>query len=435
MIASLAIAAGPRGRRWVATATATSARNVRLAVKSAVTALLLGGLAAVLGLGLLVSLAPLTGSDAMAYHFDAPPLYARAGHMFPMFGLVHSFFIGSGHLLILLGMVLGSDQLGVALCYAGGLLTALAAYALARKWLPRDNSLFAAFLFLITPMTFWQMNVAGAPDLWGAFFATTALLSFVRWLEDRLRGTLVLCALLAGLAASVKYTGWSVPIVLGTLVAFYSRGSPATIGAFVSGALLAGAWRYVLNVIWTGDPVFPYLSWLLGSSEFNAYAYQAVVLDTRAPGYQLSLQGLLLYAFNMVVDGNRFGAGQLFGPLVLSLAPAALRCRHPRHWNALLLFSAGVFILNATTTQMARFLLPIYPAVLVLVIGSLHQLASMPWQTVVVRADHAAVGLFVSFPLLFVVTYASDFLPVAVGMENREQFLRVGWHRLMVWQS
>ena len=64
-------------------------------------------LASLTGLILLVeglaAMAPLTGSDALHYHFTTPLLILKLG-FHPDFFLSHSFFCGQSHLLILLGL-------------------------------------------------------------------------------------------------------------------------------------------------------------------------------------------------------------------------------------------------------------------------------------------------------------------------------------------
>jgi len=63
--------------------------------------------------------APLTGSDAMQYHFTIPML-ELGKHFEPIFWISNSFFLGEGHLLISLGMALGSDRISLGLIYLGG---------------------------------------------------------------------------------------------------------------------------------------------------------------------------------------------------------------------------------------------------------------------------------------------------------------------------
>ena len=77
---------------------------------------LLAILALVLFFEGLASVAPLTGSDALHYHFASPLLVLRYG-FHPDFFLSHSFLTGQGHLLILAGLAAGTDRLALALLF------------------------------------------------------------------------------------------------------------------------------------------------------------------------------------------------------------------------------------------------------------------------------------------------------------------------------
>ena len=129
-----------------------------------------------LGLEALLSTAPLTGSDAMAYHFTVPLLQIGRPEQ-PIFWLTTSFYIGLGHELIALGLVLGGDRLALLLIFFGGCLTAAALFQMARKWMPVEWALAAALTFLMTPMVFWQISTAGSPDIWMGFYTVLAALA------------------------------------------------------------------------------------------------------------------------------------------------------------------------------------------------------------------------------------------------------------------
>ena len=59
-------------------------------------------IALTLSLEALLAMAPLTGSDAMHYHFTAP-LLEQGKPLAPIFWLMQSFYVGQAHLLISLG--------------------------------------------------------------------------------------------------------------------------------------------------------------------------------------------------------------------------------------------------------------------------------------------------------------------------------------------
>jgi len=67
----------------------------------------------------LTSLPPLTGSDALHYHFTTQKLILEHG-FHPDFSISHSFLCGQHHLLILFGLALGSEQLAMGLIFLAG---------------------------------------------------------------------------------------------------------------------------------------------------------------------------------------------------------------------------------------------------------------------------------------------------------------------------
>lgn len=95
--------------------------------------LLYASIGTVAGLEALCAVAPLTGSDALHYHFAAPLLSLRAGYQ-PNFFLPHSFLTGQNHLFILTGLAFGSEKFALGLLFLGGVLAAAASFCLAKQW-------------------------------------------------------------------------------------------------------------------------------------------------------------------------------------------------------------------------------------------------------------------------------------------------------------
>src|SRR5882724_542900 len=133
-------------------------------------------IAAVLMLDSLMAMAPLTGSDALHYHFTVPALWLHGGFR-PLYDIITSFGTGQSHMLIAVGMALGSDHISLGLIFLGGLFSAAALYSLARNWMPLERGLIATLVFLLSPIAFWQMTVAGAADIWIMYYATVAVLA------------------------------------------------------------------------------------------------------------------------------------------------------------------------------------------------------------------------------------------------------------------
>jgi hypothetical protein len=383
----------------------------------------------------LLAMAPVTGSDAMHYHFTVPLL--EQGHgLVPIFWLTHSFFIGQGHLLISLGMVLGSDRVALGLLYLGGVLATGAVLALSKQLMPIHWAWIATLAFAATPMVFWQTSTSGSPDLWMAFFIPLAALAAARgpiaatlpakldsgvgWNSDR---WWLLAGWFAGAAAGVKYTGWVIPLALVMYVLVTRRSLKVAVGAAVA-SLATGVWPLARNWVWTGDPVFPFLSTRLAPKLANGYGLAAITSVTSTEGFGRDAWHLLKFPFALVIEGGAYGLGQYFGPLVLAFAPLLIWSRWEKPAaRVAALFWAVTFVSILLANQMGRFLLPVYPLALALVFSGVGATAERGWR-VVTAGCGTTVVLFLLFSAGADTMYSKTFLPVVLGRETAEAFLR-----------
>ena len=141
-------------------------------------------IALTLSLEALLAMAPLTGSDAMHYHFTAP-LLEQGKPLAPIFWLMQSFYAGQAHLLISLGLALGSDRISLGLVYLGGLLGAAALFAISRQLMPLRWAWITVLVFISAPIVYWQTSTSGSPDMWMAFFVTISALAASRAVADQ----------------------------------------------------------------------------------------------------------------------------------------------------------------------------------------------------------------------------------------------------------
>ncbi len=380
-----------------------------------------GAVAICLAVDFLLAMAPLTGSDAMHYHFTVPLLDSQGTPM-PALWLTHSFFTGTGHTLISLGLALGSDRIALGFIFLGGGLTAGALFVFARRLMPEKWAWLATLAFLLTPMTYWQMTTSGSPDIWMAFFTLLAILAAARGVETDVTRWFVLPGLFAGAVAGVKYTGWIIPAVIAAGCLLQTR-SWKKLAAVVFSSLPLGILPLVRNAWMTGDPVFPFLARWFAPGHLNAYAAAAIVADTRSAGFHRSLGDLLAFPFTLVWNGGAYGVGHYLGPLVLAFAPLLLLV--PRK-EFLVRLAAAVwlimFLANALTTQMGRFLLPVYPLALVLVFAGVAEAEKRGWRIATI-ASSCALVVFLLFGSCSEALYARDFLPVVFGRETKGAFL------------
>lgn len=369
----------------------------------------------------LTAMAPLTGSDAMQYHFATA--LAAPGSRSPLrFDILNSFYTGEGHGLIAFGLVLGSNRIALGLLCAGALLTAAMLFLIARRLMSSPWAWACAVAFLLTPMVLWQGSVSGAPDIWMGFFCGLAVLALVHALESRRTGWFVLAGVFAGAVGGAKYTGWFA--VAGfVLMTWVETRSAKRMFLFGTCALLAGSLPLLRNFVATGDPFFPFLIQMFGGHPVPSYTFSAIAKDVKSPLYGLSLPHLLAFPFQVTLDGRMYGYGQLFGPLVLSFVPLLLFVP----WRKTLARVAGavgltVFAGIAVLSQYGRFLLPVYPLALVLAIAGAYEAARRGWRLVRVGCV-ATLAFFLLFSVGADLVYARDFLPVAIGRQSRKVFL------------
>jgi hypothetical protein len=332
----------------------------------------------VLSVEFLTSLAPLTGSDALHYHFTTQKLILEYGFR-PEFSISHSFLCGQHHLLILFGLALGSEQLAMGLLFLGGVLTASALGCLAYRLASRRIALVITLLFLLTPVVFWQFSSSGAPDIWMAFYACATVLVLC---QNTLSGTwrqALLAGLLTGGIAGAKYTGCIIAAGLAAAITIEYRSVRCT-SLLCTGSLFTGCWPYLRNFVWTGDPVFPFLTRALFPDRVNLFALEALLADTGASRAGHFGQ-LIPFLFFAGTHQNSLGFWDFFGPIIFAFAPLLIPAFLDfRRWRA----PAVVWCISALgefyASGLPRFLLPVFPLALACIAAGIDSCELKGWK-------------------------------------------------------
>jgi hypothetical protein len=358
----------------------------------------------------------------MHYHFNTP-LLEMAGPLRPRFDFTHSFLTGLAHLLISFGMALGSDRVALGLICLGGLLTAATLFVIARSLSSDGWAVLAAATFLVTPMVFWQITTSGSPDIWMGFYLGIAIIAANRAFDANDARLAVLAGFFAGSAAGVKYTGWVVPLAVCAYLFVHFRPRTTAIWAAFA-ALLAGCPPMARNVVWTRDPFFPFLTRWLDPKHVDNFALNFLIGNTRSAAFSRAPLHLLSFPFSLTVHGEDYGLGQYFGPAILAFAPLLFFVPWKNHLARLATFVWMLALLaNALTAQMGRFLLPVYGIAVAIVFSGLYGVSKREYRAVVYGCL-ATLALFGAFAFGSDLLYAKDFLPVTLGLESRDAFLR-----------
>ena len=419
IILAMAVLAGVE--RKIFRALFRAARDFFASVKkSRLCSALVIAIVGVLTLGVFMSMAPLTGSDALHYHFTIPSLWLHGGFK-PIYGIINSFGTGQAHMLIALGLAFGSDQLATGIIFLGGLFSAAALYVLARHWMPLERSLTVTLVFLLSPIAFWQMTVAGAPDIWAMFYATLAVLAAARCITLRSARWAALAGFLAGAAAGSKYPAWIIPVTLAIIFLVECRSFwlpiVSSLAAFVSGLA-----PLIRNVVWTGNPFFPYASNLFPPHKMNAFTLAQTLADTHKAGTP-GFIGWAEFPFRMVLDGANYGVGHYFGPIILAFAPLLLMAYRPTPlFRVAAWVWAAMFLGIQSSSQMSRFLLPVFGIALAVTFAGVESVSKIG-RPLIRLTCNATVVIFLLLGAAAFAAYGKDFLPVSVGLESREHFL------------
>ena len=220
-----------------------------------------------LGIGILSAvqaLSPAWDYDGLMYHLQAPRLFLDAGRLIPLPEIWQANGPLQIEMLYVAALALGSEPTArlTHLTLAG--LIVLATFILGREQLGETGGWLAAAVMLGIPI-FPIWGTLAYSDMGWALFESLALLILLRWSRTQQQGWLVLAGLFAGLAAGSKYLGLAglgAGVCL-VLLASWRSGFKAVMracAAFALPALVALAPWYLKNVLWLGDPVYPFLS-------------------------------------------------------------------------------------------------------------------------------------------------------------------------------
>ncbi|MEE8524351.1 MAG: glycosyltransferase family 39 protein, partial [Thermoanaerobaculia bacterium] len=315
---------------------------------------------------LLLPFYPPTVPDSTVYHLplakafleEHQPTYVESLR-FPVFPLL-------SETLFATAMDLTSD-VGAQLVHClQMLLTALLMVAWGRRLCSRRGGLWAAALWLGTPLVVW-IGAAAYVDLGLALFVTAAIFTWEIRVPGDPRG-LWMTGAFAGFAAGTKYLGLLFVAGLGllALIEAIRHRRPAVFAAVAAAAVVALAPWYGWIYSETGNPVFPFYSQLFGDSELQTAIDRGRTAASELKRIATAAVDLLRVPWDAVFRRQVFGHQAPSSPLLVLLLPTAglLAWRRP-DTRRLLCWVAAYGLFWAITVRDLRFLLPVLPALAV----------------------------------------------------------------------
>jgi hypothetical protein len=382
--------------------------------------LALGGLLiAYAVLGAVATSAPISSPDALLYHAADPARFVEAGRIFEVPSNSSSYEPFSVEMLVLDGFLLWDSVQGAFAPFLLALVAAAAVAGATERLAGRAVALLAATVFFAQPLMLWEETSTFIESGLACAVALAGwnLLRFRRHGEE---AALVLAGVFAGAAAGMKYLGliavMAVTVAAG--IALRPRLTRARVLAFAVPAIVVALVWYVKNAILTGNPVYPHLF-----GGLNASAAAELNATTASFGAGHSVVDFLLLPVRLLGDGEAFDGGEFLSPLFVAFVPFALLVPAPRRVRLAVVVGIAVYVLAwFVTTQQARFLVPLLPALAVLAAFGILALAARGRAARIVAVATTAAALLAGLGIS--VVYAAQFVPVAVGHESKEHFLR-----------
>lgn len=324
------------------------------------------------------TLVPPVFFDSLVYHLAIPKLYVlhHAIVYYP-----YNFFSNfpfTLEMLYTLGLLLQGSILVKCLNYVIHLLLLAGLYSFVRTYLNHRIALISVTIFYTVPwvgITSFLLYV----DIGLGCYFWFATYAFINWVTRKENGWIVLCGIFTGVMLGIKYLAAHSALILGISILVFltwkhvaAKGSgPQEEGLvlrvwhlyrpifhFALPAFLVGSPWYIKNLIWTGNPVYPFL---FGGREWDMTRMQRYV--EKFHDYTGTVHGSLWSFFRLPWDlvfhpGYNISLGLIF----LVFLPLLLFVKRVPPLIKYLLGVSLLFIVGwVSSSQQSRFLIPILP--------------------------------------------------------------------------
>jgi hypothetical protein len=407
------------------------------------------------GLALILALAPPVETDALVYHLAIPKAYLENHGIINLPNSMYSFFPLLFEMVFLFAMTFGVESLP-ALCGLGMtflLLLGLGIYF--HQYVSPRLAWFVPVLFFSTP-TFFEISASAYIDLALAGFIFFTFYAWDRWRETRLPFWFFYMALFAGAAWATKLTGLIVLplVVLGIALEGRKDNNPARVLKHIvifSGIvfLFMAPW-WIRNYQYSGNPFLPLLMQFLGGEDrVNWDPNRAMMFNNYVKffGMGRGLWDLLLLPYNLTFhaqpDTLRFDGqiGIAFFMLIPALIVGAWKPR-PARWIALSVCFSVLICFWFVYFQYVRFLAPAFTALALLCVAGLEKVTrpkpekgSPPLWLGQILLGVMACGVLFNLYLIWDIWQKKAPGQYVVGKETRDQYLARNIPRYPMYQA
>jgi 4-amino-4-deoxy-L-arabinose transferase-like glycosyltransferase len=277
---------------------------------------------AAFGLAFLMSLVPPADDfDALFYHLTVPAWWLRDGGLTRV-ALPHYWYPQMVEGSFVWALALGVDTAAHLIHLFWFLLSALLLWHWARQLWGGAIAWDALLILLTMPSLLWLASWAYT-DYALTFTGIGTLYSLWKWKNSGDTRWLLIGGVMAGMALSVKYTGFVIPLTGAVLVISWEREIlPRFKNTFYfSGiALLVASPWYIRNWVWMENPIYPFV---FGGPFWDTFLAQAYAAAGTGIGFDLGQLLILPLTATLGTRDMNFFDGRI-GPFLLILFPLAV---------------------------------------------------------------------------------------------------------------
>jgi hypothetical protein len=330
--------------------------------------------------GLLLTLTPEIGKDALIYHLAVPKIFLKHHGFTFIQGNIFSNYPLHSEMLFLIGLFLQGDILAKGIHFLMLLFILLGMGQFIRyRMKGHDYPALSLLIFCTIPSVFLVSHMA-YNDLFTTFYSMAAVFAFINWFDRPEKRWLILSGVFTGLALAGKYTALFLPF-LGCLgILWAARHHRIRLDAALRLLLLygfmvaiVGSPFYIKNWIVTDNPVYPFLYGFFGGRGWEPQQAQFYDYFVQSLGMGRTFLDYILLPWNLSflakMDSPIFDG--MIGPIFILTLPFAFMIRKSSMALKIMgIYCVFMFLFWASAAQQIRYLIPVFPF-LAIITGSI----------------------------------------------------------------
>jgi tetratricopeptide (TPR) repeat protein len=335
-------------------------------------------------LNFIMSFTPELFYDSLVYHLGASNYYVIKHRICEMPYNVASYYPFNIEMLYTLALLLKQEGLPKLINFSSGILCLGVIFSFCKRYFTPLVGIIACAIFYSIPLLAMNSWVTGNDVALSYFFVLSiyALINYFSSKSSSTNGTndtkkskwFILSAIFSGIAMGSKYTGVFTLFGILLLITCYEHfkmrkrfteiAKQISIFTVVVVAIMS-PWL-IKNMIYTGNPIYPFLYKWLGGKNLIIYTNNIMIPS----GFQsLELKEFFTSPWTLSMKGQ--DSMTFIGPMFLLFIPLLFFVKKKSLINYLILFFIFAYIPWGMVTFKSRYLLPALPALSIVIAWSL----------------------------------------------------------------